>query len=194
MSDPSLYWTKVAAIGQVAGACATFLAVLTSLYIAFLSRKPRLQLTVGKRIILGEGIDYPPALMFEVANQSDRPVQIRTLGWRTGWSRWAIKPLKSMAAVQMTGGALPWGADPPYELQPGMAISSYATMENVIHHARQRTDKPLFTRDWPVFGRRATRIRVFAHTADGFTIVVKPESDLAKALVEAEKQAKEVNI
>lgn len=56
MEEATLFWTKVAAIGQVAGAIATAAAVIVSLWIAFHGRKPRLKLTVGMRGLCGFGL------------------------------------------------------------------------------------------------------------------------------------------
>ncbi len=82
------------------------------------------------------------------------------------------------------------GIDPPYEVQPGMSASSYALMENILKYASERKFNPLFVRDWPLLGRRKTRIYGYAYTADGFTVRTKPESALIAKLVSAEKLAK----
>lgn len=181
-------WEKIAAIGQVAGAAATFLAVVVSLWIAFHGRRPRLRLIVGERVIIGGGHDDFDVLMYEVANAGERPVHVRGIGWRTGWLRWGPKALRRKAAVQITNSA-GMGSEPPYEIQPGAAVGSYALMENVMVHSRERGADPFFTRDWPVIGRRITRVRAYGYTADGYTIAVKPEKGLLKALAAGEIDA-----
>jgi hypothetical protein len=77
---------------------------------------------------------------------------------------------------------------PPFEIQPGAAASTNALMDNIISYARERAEEPFFTRDWPWLGRKATRVRAYAYTADGHTVTVKPEKGLLAALTEAELQ------
>jgi len=186
--DDQLFWTIVAAVGQVAGAVATFAAVLVSLYLATSARKPRVKLRVGERLIIGGGVDDQRVLMFSVANVGERNVHVRTLGWRTGRLRWGPQWLKRQAAVQLTGGVI-GGTDPPYELLPGAEISSHAEMGNILTYCRERNDRPFFTCDIPWLGRRRTAVRAFISTADGYVIHVRPERALLDALVQAEKDA-----
>ncbi|MDP2129649.1 MAG: hypothetical protein U0975_07185 [Erythrobacter sp.] len=186
--DDQLFWTIVAAVGQVAGAVATFAAVVVSLYLATSARKPRVKLRVGERLIIGGGVDDQRVLMFSVANVGERNVHVRTLGWRTGRLRWGPQWLKRQAAVQLTGGVI-GGTDPPYELLPGAEISSHAEMGNILTYCRERDDRPFFTRDIPWLGRRRTAVRAFISTADGYVIHVRPERALLDALVQSEKDA-----
>jgi hypothetical protein len=186
MGADELYWTKVAALGQVAGAAATFLAVLLSLYLATYGRRPRLKLTVGERLIITQGqAGHIRVLNFSVANAGERPVHIRGIGWRTGWLRWGPAFLRTQAAVQLTGG-LGIGKEPPYELQPGAEVSSFTLLQTMLGKIAEKAGSPFFARDWPVLGRRRTRIRAYAYTADGYTFRVKAEPSLSAKLYEAE--------
>lgn len=189
LSELELYWLKVGAIGQVAGAIATFLAVVASLYIALRSHKPRMRIRVGERLIIG-GSAYDPdrVLVFSVANTGERPIHVRTVGWRTGWLRWGPSFLKRAYAVQLTGGTVTPVA-PPFEVPPGAEVSTYANMANVLEHARDRTKRPLFTRDWPILGRRRTIAWGSVSTADGHTRHVPVEKSFLEAIVKAEKEA-----
>lgn len=184
-----IFWAKWAAIGQIAGAIATFLAVIVSLYIARSGRRPRLKLKVGERMVIGGDEHGLKLLMFSVANMGERPVHIRGIGWSTGWLRWGPAWIKSKAAIQLTG-SIGFGTSPPYELQPGAEISSYALMENFTASIAEKADDPLFSRDYPFFGRRATRVKAYAYTADGHTIRVKPEPALVTDLLKVEGAAK----
>jgi len=56
MDEPLLFWNKAAAIGQIAGAAATFVAVVISLWIVATETREKLKLTVGHRIIIGGGL------------------------------------------------------------------------------------------------------------------------------------------
>jgi hypothetical protein len=125
--------------------------------------------------------------MFSVVNAGERPVHIRGIGWRTGWLRYGPKFLRRQVAVQMTGG-MPYGVDPPYELQPGAEKSSYALMDNILENTRKKAGVPFFSRDWPILGRRRTRILGYVYTADGHTVHVKAEAPLVSKLFEAESK------
>jgi hypothetical protein len=188
VAEAELYWAKLAAIGQLAGAAATFLAVIVSLYIAKSSRRPRLKLKIGERLIIQQGAETRRVLMFSVANLGERPVHVRGIGWRTGWLRWGPQWLTRRFGVQLTGEIL-GGTDPPYELQAGEEKSSFADMANVIAHAKKRKGPPFFTRDMPWFGRCRVPIWGYVYTADGYTLHVRAEPTLVKALVAAELEA-----
>ena len=182
-----LYWTKLAAIDQIAGAAATFLAVVVSLWIAYHSRKPRVRLKVNHSMIIGGMTDGISFLVFEVANLGERPVHVRGIGWLTGWFPKGPQCMRGKSAVQMAPGAdmFGLGREAPYELQPGASMSSFCDWDRMIAFAGERKE-PFFTRDWPIFGRRRTRILAYTYTADGHTFYVKPERALAAALVDAE--------
>lgn len=190
MNDQELYWTKVAALGQVFGAIATFLAVFMSLWLAYHARKPRLRVTVTYQIIIGgmaDGLDF---LAIDVANTGERPVHIRSVGWRTGWPTKWPSFLARGAAYQMTPGAEMFGlgTQPPFELQPGASASMYCDMDRMTSHADGRPE-PIFTRNWPLIGKKRTRLRACVYTADGHSFYAKPAKALADALVAAEKGA-----
>lgn len=190
MNEPELYWTKVAALGQVFGAIATFLAVIVSLWLAYHARKPRLRVRVTLQTIIGgmtDGLDF---LAIDVANTGERPVHIRSVGWRTGWpTRWPSF-LARGAAYQMTPGAEMFGlgTQPPFELQPGASASMYCDMDRMTSHAGDRPE-PIFTRNWPVIGKKGTRLRACVFTADGHVFYAKPAKALAVALIAAEQAA-----
>ena len=189
MDEAALFWDKWSAIGQLLGAAATFLAVLVSLFIAFQGRRPRLKLRAGIYQFVTNGEFSDPILLFEVANAGDRPVHIRGVGWHTGWLRWGPKFLRLRHAVQVTGSIV-GSIDPPYELQPGGYAASYAKMSDVLEHARERKDSPFFTRDWPVLGRRLTRVRAYAYTADGFEKAARPAKDFLQEIAVAEREVR----
>jgi hypothetical protein len=189
MEDPTLYWTKVAAIGQVAGAIATATAAIVSLWIAFHGRQPRLKLIVGIRIVIGGGAPELAVLMFNIANAGERPVHVNGIGWRTGWLRWGPQFLTRRAAVQLTGVPQLGDLAPPFEIQPGAAVATYALMANILSYARERAPEPFYSRDWPLLGRKLTRVRAYAYTADGHTVTAKPERSLLLELASAEAEA-----
>jgi hypothetical protein len=187
-----LYWLKFGAIAQAAGAAATFLAVLVSLYIAFRVRKPRLRLRAYAGRLIGEDPAQDLSLAtFSVVNAGERPVYVRGVGWRTGWLRWGPKFLRRQSAVQITGGG-GIGQDPPYEIQAGGEVSSHALLDNLIQYSEERKTDPFYTRDWPLgLGRRGTRIRAYVYTADGHYLRAKPDKSLLTKLIAAERRALE---
>lgn len=188
MCDTEICWTMVSAIGQVAGAIATFLAVIVSLWIAFHGRKPRLTLSVGERIVMGGVAPDVRLLVFDVANMGERPVHVRGLGWRTGWVRWGPSFLRYQYALQIVDPG-PYGTPPPYELQPGDAASSMVLLEHVLAASTTRAGPPFFSRDLPILGRKGTKITGYAYTANGYMIRAKAEKALRKTLIKSEIDA-----
>ncbi len=191
MEADVLYWTKFAAIAQALGALATFLAVVASLHIARGAGKPKLRITVGERLIKGGGPDRH-LLMFEVANKGGWPVHVGSVGWRTGWLPWGPGFLRRKYAVQVTSSTA-FGVEPPFAVAPGAKAQTHAPLVDVLAYAEECGGDPLFSRDWPLIGRRVTRVRATVSIATGETIVAKVESSLIAALVEAEKRAIERN-
>jgi hypothetical protein len=184
---PEVYWTKMAAIGEWVGAAATFTAVLVSLYLATYGRRARLSLRVSVMYLFAGGQQSPPMLTFAVTNRGERPVYVQSVGWRTGWLRRGPQFLRAQLALQSTGTG--HGLDPPYQIEPGSQASSHTWLSAVLEQCAERTEDPFFSRDWPVLGRRSTRVRAYVHTADGYTIRCKPDGDLVSRLVAAEVQA-----
>lgn len=187
MTDPMIFWAKVAAVGQVGGAVATFLAVIVSLWIALRRPRPAIRLTITEKLLIGGPGDGVAFLAFEVTNLGDRTVFVRGIGWRTGWFRKSPAFLQSKAAVQIASGAETHGVghEPPYELLPGQAVSSYCELANLIAYGRERAE-PFFTRLWPILGRRTTRVRGYVFTAEGATFYARPAKKLLNKLAEAE--------
>lgn len=148
-------------------------------------------MTVGIRLVYGGGAPELAVLMFNIANAGERPVHVNGIGWRTGWLRWGPQFLSRRAAVQLTGVPQLGNVAPPFEIQPGAAAATYALMENVLSYARERAAEPFYSRDWPLLGRKLTRVRAYAYTADGHTVTVKPEKSLLLDLGRAESEALE---
>lgn len=191
MTDAELYWQKIAALGQVAGAIATFGAVAVSLWVSIRSRRPRLKIRVGERLIIpgNPWDDNQNVLMFSIANVGDRTVHVNGVGWRTGWFRHGPSYVRRKQAVQMVG-SIGLGVEPPFEVQPAAELSCYAAMENLINDSNQRIENPFFTRDWPLVGRRGTTVWGWVSTAEGYTFHVKLEVDARRTLANAEIVAK----
>jgi hypothetical protein len=186
-ADPQNFWTIVAAIGQVAGAIATFGAVLVSLHIARDSRRPRAQVRVGERLIIGGTVRQIEVLMFSVANVGTRTFHVRSIGWKTGFLRWGPQCLKQQFAIQLTGGVI-GSREPPFEVLPGAEISSYCLMSNVQERTRENVERPFFSRDFSLIGRRGVPVWGVVYTADGHNFEVRAERSLVQQLVVSEKR------
>lgn len=180
-------WNMVAAIGQLLGAIATFMAVWVSLYLAKNRVRPRLKVVVGERLTFGIPTVPENVLIIEVTNTGEMPAVVRSFGWSSGYFRRGPKCLTRRYAMQKPE-ALPVGCVPPYELMPGRQNTTYFTLEFLLEQCRS-TQNPMFTRDYPVFGRRGTRINAFVNLADGSLISVRPERSLRRKLIEAEQLA-----
>ncbi len=181
-------WEMVAALGQVIGAIATFAAVLVSLHLARKARRPEARLKVGERLIIGPAINNMNVLMFSVTNTGERAIHVRTVGWTTGWFKFGPAWLRKKHAVQLTGG-VPGTVDCPFELLPGAEASLYCLIENLKESCQKKADDPLFTRDYPLLGRKRTRVKALAFIAEGYTFYATPEKELIKSLTEAEQSA-----
>lgn len=127
--DQTLFWIKVAAIGQVAGAIATFAAVCVSLWLARTERRPRIKVQAGLRLLIaGDGSPFEDTISIHIANHGLRSVHIASLGWRTGWMRrspkwWAFQHAIQTSIAPMAGQA------PPFDLGPGKEVSVQLSTE-----------------------------------------------------------------
>src|SRR3546814_17145288 len=90
--DESLFWTKVAAIGQVAGAAATFLAAWVALYLGRTDRQFRLRVTATfQNIVSSQGSIKVTCI--QVENIGMRTARIEGFGWTTGNANvWSFLP------------------------------------------------------------------------------------------------------
>lgn len=130
-ADPVLFWTIVAAVGQVAGALATAAAVITSLWVVLSERRPKLRVTAGLRLIIpGDGAPASDAIGVTVANVGMRRVRCACVGWRTSRLRWGPRWLRRQHALQ-NADYLPGSATLPFDLDLGdektliLAVESY---------------------------------------------------------------------
>lgn len=186
MSD----WNKWAAIGQLAGAAASFAAVVTSLYLAKRAEKPKLILRAGQRIILSPGATGPAPEVIDITirNAGVLTAHISQFGWRAG--RWPFKrPLWAIrqVAIQLPGD-MGLGTHTPFELPPGQRRTMIINQENFMSWLAEKKGEPFFARQWPLLGLRRTPIWVVAHLENGLTIRSRVERELAEALYQAERR------
>ncbi len=158
--DESLWWTKVAALGQVAGAIATLAAVLVSLWLAQSERRAYIKVRAGLRITFaGDGSPFEHVISILITNHGLRPVRVSTVGWRTGWSQFGPKWIKFQYAMQKFDRPVSMIASPspPFDLAPGQEVSLYLAPETFKERPQLRDE--FFNRRLP-FRRHVTPTKI----------------------------------
>lgn len=182
-ADPQLFWTIVAAIGQVAGAVATAVAVITSLWIALSERRVRLRVTSGLRLMfVGDGTPGIGLVVVSITNSGYRRARISAVGWETGWSRNRFAPawLAKQYAVQQPGHGSP---RPPFDLEPGENKLLFIRVSDFRRPGRAEVEDDFFRRHLPWQDRAtATRIVCTVFVTVGPPTKVKVEQGLASYL------------
>ena len=187
---PNIDWNKWAAIGQIAGAVGSFAAVATALYLARREERPKLRLTAGIRISIGQGdlAPYPEFVVITVRNIGLTTAHLNQFGWQTGaWRFSKPKWLARQYAVQTTGQT-GMGFNPPYEVPPGQSRSTFLRLPDFVAGIKTKKGKAFFAREWPKLGTRETPIYVTAHLESGMTVSALVEKSLAEKLWNAEKE------
>lgn len=152
----ALFWTQVGAIGQVAGAFTTAIAVTVSLWIVLSERAVRLSCNVGLRIIVGSPGPSYDVLSFDITNTGQRSVRISSTGWRTGWqlpllSRFGWSWAGYQYAIQITSTDI-GSPQLPLDLAPGHRISIFTDAARIKEqNEAKRID--FFCRKLPISGR-----------------------------------------
>ncbi|WP_148216758.1 hypothetical protein [Phenylobacterium zucineum] len=190
MDPETLLWTKVAALGQVAGAIATSAAVIVSLWVVLSERAARVTVTAGLRLLLVPG--HPEmaeeVINVTVTNIGQRPVRVMSIGWRTGWlRRLGPKWARHQFAIQ-TNGSRRDSHSPPYILEPGEQKSMLLDLEPFRGDERRsvRTDE-MFGRIVPLLGRVPGNIRCAAHVVGSHSAYFAVEKPLAAFLFSGER-------
>jgi hypothetical protein len=191
VSPDALFWTKWSAIGQIAGAVGTFAAVLTSLWLAVRSSRPRIEISCGIRLVIEAGTQapFPEVIQFDIRNVGQQDAHVEQIGWRTGRWRWARPAwLQRQQAIQLFG-TVPGAANPPFVVPVGQRRSALLnlpqTLENILHRAG---DEPFFARNWPVLGMRKTTILAVVFLANGQRAQHRVEPDLERRLLIGERE------
>ncbi len=181
MDAQILYWTKLAAIGQIAGAVATAAAVIVSLFIVFSERREFLRLVVSRKTM------YPPntapydVIDFEVTNIGVQRVRVTAFGWRTGWASkgpaWLRYVFGTLGRSGMAGMI-----DPPFDLEPGTSVSKLVLLSSIADVSLWRST--LFgARQVPGLGPRYSPIFGTVTTARGTRKRVRVSADLRKHMM-----------
>lgn len=160
MDAEALFWTKIAAVGQVAGAAATFLAAWVALHLARSERVFRLRV----RAHFGQIVDSRgavPVLTISVENVGHRTAIVTAFGWTTGYAfpigilpKW----LRLRSAFQFPDYEWPINPAFPWTLAPGESRSTHLRREEFIAGFAKPLDGDLFRKlPWH------SRPRLFRH-------------------------------
>lgn len=181
MDQALLFWTKIGALGQLAGALATFLAVLVSLYVIVTDRREGVKLVVGERKIIGGGINLD-VISFEITNVGARPFVINSIGWRTGWFKRGPKSLRHKWAIQVGDNSV-LSTQLPYVLQQGQSAS--VTIPTNMFFQNNSKEKSLF-HPRKIFKsiNVGTNIHGFVNTALGTAKIARVEKDLSQMIAD----------
>lgn len=187
MSDPLLFWTIVAAIGQALGALATAAAVIVSLWIVLSERKPKLRITAGLRLIVaGDGTPAMDAIGIAVANVGVRRCRCTAIGWRSGHLKWGPKWLRRQHALQ-NAGYLSGSATLPFDLEPGDEKTMILDPRAYAEATGPEKRSAFFCRKFPwSVEPKPTRVDVIVSLAAHKGVFQRVELDLARFLATGE--------
>lgn len=148
MDAEILFWTKVAAIGQVAGAIATAAAVFVALLLSRAERQLRVRVSARFASIV-DVHGQTEVMSYEVENIGLRPVVVHGMHWTTGWiNRLGLlpKPLRLRSAFQLPDYA--WGINKnfPWRLEPGETQSTHIRRQDFIDTMTEPVEGNLFRR------------------------------------------------
>ncbi len=181
MDQALLFWTKIGALGQLAGALATFLAVIVSLYVVVTDRREGVKLVVGQRKIIGGGINLD-VISFEITNVGARPFVINSIGWRTGWFKRGPKSLRHKWAIQLGDNSM-FSTQLPHLLQQGQSAS--VTIPTNMFFKNNSKDKSLFhPRKFLKYINVGTNTHGFVNTALGTAKAIRVEKELSKLIAD----------
>ena len=165
--DESLYWTKIAAIGQVAGALATFLAAGVALQLGRTERQLRLRVTASFQTIVSSRQSVQ-VMCVQVENIGMRTARVDSFGWATGFanSLWILPSwLRLRSAHQMPDYEWVINKDFPWTLEPGQTQSTYMRRPEFLEALSAPHEQGIF-RSWQVFKKPfLLRLRVYVGVA-----------------------------
>jgi hypothetical protein len=187
--DESLFWAQVAAIGQVAGAAATFAAVLVSLWIAHSERRAHIKARCGLRLsVIGDGSPFEDVIQMVITNYGLRAVRVSSIGWRTGWIAFGPKWLKFQHAMQKFDhpiSAMSLTVIPPFDLAPGQEVSMTLLPEPFTKATELR--KEFFNREMPITKKLiATKVCLMVSLVAAKAVTTRVEKNLEHFLASGE--------
>lgn len=193
MPEEGLFWTKVAAIGQVAGAVATFFAVVTALWIARQEQRTRVRVRARTGKVVSS---HGPVSVISVSVEKVglRSVKINSIGWIGGLPTWKFpKPLRALVPEwlsQVTLFQMPeydWHINDnfPWRLAPGESKSTHFRYERFLSEFKGKQGAAFFRRV-PLVGRTVPiRPRVYVSVDTRPMTIGRIDQNLVEAMRKA---------
>ena len=146
MTDQALFWAKLAALGQIAGAAATFLAVVAALLLARAERQLKIRVSAALMHLVNQ-MGATPIIAVEVENIGLRKVRVTGIGWSTGFFRWLFvlpKFLRARTCHQIPDYTWAINENFPWELEPGQSKTTSFRREEFLQEFRIAQPNDLF--------------------------------------------------
>jgi hypothetical protein len=187
MNEPTLFgiaksqWAIINSFANWLSAIGTLAAVIVSLYLARRISRPRVQLSVGHRIMFETGSKppFPEFILFQVVNTGDRTIRVTQIGWKAGlW--------KKRFSIQMYDPSL--SSNLPVEISHGQEAKFFIPL-----HARQEPWLKFFARDMlmPHYRISCSTLRAQVFLSLGNVFQTKPERSLMTKIKAASEELKE---
>ena len=171
------YWDLLNGFANWFSAAGSFAAAVIALYIANRAAKPSAKVSVGHRIIIGQGSKkpYPEFVVFNIVNTGDRPIRVSQIGWKVGLFR-------KRFAVQMYD---PLQSSPlPIELTHGQEASWLVPLSSREEPWLQYFSKGMIL---PHYRTALWTLRAQFFTSVGYVFESRLEESLLKMLRETSK-------
>lgn len=172
------YWDLLNGFANWFSAAGSFAAAVVALHIANRAVKPSANVTVGHRIVIGQGSSkpYPEFVIFKIVNTGDRPINVSQLGWKVGVfrKRFSIQMFDSIQSSPL-----------PIALTHGQEASWLIPLS-----AREEPWVEYFSKGMilPHYRTALWTLRAQFFTSVGYVFETKPEENLLKKIREASKK------
>lgn len=178
MAEPSLFgigkaqWDLVNSFANWFAAAGSFAAAGVALYLANRASRPTATVSVGHRIVVGQGISkpYPEFAVFRIVNTGDRPIRVVQISWSQGLfrKRHAIQLYDETQSSRL-----------PIELTHGQEATWM-----VPFSFGQEPWPEYFSKGFLSPNRRTAlwTLRAHFHTSVGYTFAARPEESLLQPL------------
>lgn len=170
------HWDLINSFSNWLSAIGTIAAVIVSLWLASRAWRLQAKVSVGHRIIIQTGArgEYPEIMVFQIVNTGERPIRVKSIGWRTGIFRW--KRFAPQMHDQQQSSPL------PIELSHGQEASWIVPLNPGDDGWMIKfTDKMLK----PRLRYACATLRAEFHTSIDHTFSIKPEAGLLRRIRQA---------
>ncbi len=143
---PEIYWAKIAALGQIAGAVATFLAVVVALILARSERSFRLRIKARYGALV-DVAGQTDVMTIEVCNTGLRKVTVTGFGWTTGYvNSLLVLPKRFRLRSIFQIDDYTWHINPrfPWHLEPGETKMTHMRRQEFVDGMTERHPDNLY--------------------------------------------------